>query len=405
MPKGQFAGNGAQPMEADIVDQLYEAAFIPEKWPAILAGIAEAAASKAGGLVLFADGKPVRGTTVPSLQDLMDEFLSDETMRLAAAATCTSTVQSPGFIDVDSFMKPEEIRDDPIRIQLRARGLGANARAIIPMPTGEIAHFVFQRELEDGSYEPEHFALLDRLRPDMARAGLAAARLGLEHARGTVDSMAVMGLAAAVLASSGHVRIANALFDREKALFMPTAFGRVALANPDSNRLLQLALQESGGTHVPRSIPLQSAAPRPMVVHVLPLNRDAHDLFSGDLLIVVTTISASNLVPSPTILTGLFDLTQAESEPGDRARQGSQPEGRGGRGGSAALDRAHLSQPHISQDRNQPAKPARGAAEVGASASLLHWASARQHPRAGRASCAAMTRSPTASARSAPMPE
>ena len=300
-------------MVAEIVDELYEAAFIPEKWPAILAGIAEAAASKAGGLVLFADGKPVRGTTITSLQDLMDKFLSDETMRASAQTSCMSAMQPASFIDVDSFMKPEELRDDPIRIQLRARGLGANARAVIPMPSGEVAHFVFQRRLEDGGYAPEHFALLDRLRPDMARAGLAAARLGLEHARGAVETMAVMGLPAAVLAANGRVKVTNELFDQEDGAFVPTAFGRVALANPGSNRLLHLALQASGGAPVPCSIPLHKEGAAAMVVHVLPLKRDAHDLFSGgDLLIVATAISASALVPSPTILTGLFDLTPAE---------------------------------------------------------------------------------------------
>jgi DNA-binding CsgD family transcriptional regulator len=300
-------------MIAELTDAIYEAAFIPEKWPAAFAGIAEAAASKAGGFLLFADGRPVRGAANPLMQDLLEKFLSDETLRLSAATSCVSNVQPASFIDVDSFMTPEEIRDDPMRIQLRARGLGANARSIIPMPSGEVAHFAFQRGLEDGDYQPEHFALLDRLRPELARAGLAAARLGLQHARGTVDALAMLGLPAAVLTANGRVKVTNALFDREKALFVPTAFGRVALANPESNRLLQLALQAASGTPVPRSIPLPSTLAPPMVVHVLPLKRDAHDLFSGgDLLIVATTISASTLVPSPTILTCLFDLTPAE---------------------------------------------------------------------------------------------
>ncbi|MBK1868619.1 helix-turn-helix transcriptional regulator [Aestuariivirga sp. YIM B02566] len=300
-------------MIAELIDATYEAAFIPEKWPAILAGIADAAGSKCGAIVLFADGLPVRGTTIPALQDLMEEFLSNERMRRSAHSSHVSALQSAKFIDLDNSMAPEEIRNDPLRIRLRAHGLGASARTIIPMPSGESVHFSFQRGLEDGGYGPEHFALLGRLRPDMARAGLAAARLGIERARGAVDTMAVMGLPAAVLTTNGHVRITNSLFDREKVSFVPTAFGRVALANPESNRLLQLALQASSGTRVPRSIPLQNTGTPPMVMHVLPLKRDAHDLFSGgDLLIVATTISASTLVPSPTILTGLFDLTPAE---------------------------------------------------------------------------------------------
>lgn len=56
--------------------------------------------------------------------------------------------------------------------------------------------FVFQRGLDDRAYREEHFALLDRMRPDMARASLATMRLGLERARGTVEAMAMIGLPA-----------------------------------------------------------------------------------------------------------------------------------------------------------------------------------------------------------------
>ncbi len=298
-------------MVAEIVDELYEAAFIPEKWSAALARITAAAASKGGALFVFAEGQPNRGKAIAPLQALMDEVLAD--VRLSTAATRMSTIRPASFVDVDSFMTPAEIRDDPIRIRLRALGLGAHACTAIPMPSGEMAMFVFQRGQDDGSYGDEHFAALDRLRPDLARASLAAARLGLEHARGAVDALAMIGLPAAVLTANGRVKVTNALFDREDTLFVPTAFGRVALANPESNRLFQLALQASTGTHVSRSIPLQNEATSALVVHVLPLKRDAHDLFSGgDLLIVATTISASALVPTPTILTGLFDLTPAE---------------------------------------------------------------------------------------------
>ncbi|MDX8493015.1 LuxR C-terminal-related transcriptional regulator [Mesorhizobium sp. VK22B] len=300
-------------MIPEIVDALYEAAFISEKWPAVLARITQAAASKGGALFVFADGMPIRGKAIPQLQGLMDEVLADEVLRFSTAATRMSTVRPASFVDVDSFMTAKEIIDDPVRIRLRARGLGAHACAAIPMPSGEIAMFVFQRGLEDGAYRQEHFALLDRMRPDMARASLAAVRLGLERARGTVEAMAMIGLPAAVLAANGRVRLTNALFDREKTLFLPTAFGGIAIANPECNRLFQLALQAASGELAPRSIPVRNALAPPVVLHVLPLKRDAHDLFGGgDFLVVATAISASALVPSPTILTGLFDLTSAE---------------------------------------------------------------------------------------------
>jgi DNA-binding CsgD family transcriptional regulator len=301
-------------MFTEIIDALYEAAFISEKWPAVLASITDAAASRGAVLIVFADGKPVRGKAMPLLRTQMEEALVDPILQLSPIAAATRLSARPaGFVDLDSLMTPEEIRDDPLRIRLRAHGMGAQAGTVIPMPSGELAMFIFERGLEAGAHPPESLAMLDHIRPDMARASLAAARLGLEQARGTVDAMAMLGLPAAVLAANGRVRVTNALFDREKALFVATAFGGIALAHPDSNRLFQLALQAPSGASALRSIPVQITAAPPVVLHVLPLRRDAHDLFGGgDLLVVATAISASTLVPSPTILTGLFDLTPAE---------------------------------------------------------------------------------------------
>jgi DNA-binding CsgD family transcriptional regulator len=302
-------------MVAEIVDTLYEAAFITDRWAAVLTSIARAAASRGGVLLVFADDMRIRGRAIPPLQPLMDEVLADRTLRLSpvAALERMNAVRPAGFVDLDSFMTAEEIRDDPLRVRLRARGLGRQASTAIAMPSGEVAMFIFERGLEEGAHTPESFALLDSLRPDMARASLAAARLRLEQARGTVDALAMIGLPAAVLAANGRVRVTNALFDREKGLFISTAFGGIALAHAQSNRLFQQAMRATGEEPVLRSIPVHSQDAPPLVVHVMPLKRDAHDLFSGgDLLIVATVISASALVPSPTILTGLFDLTPAE---------------------------------------------------------------------------------------------
>jgi DNA-binding CsgD family transcriptional regulator len=302
-------------MLTEIADALYEAAFISEKWPAVLAMITAAAASKGGVLLVFADSMRVRGRAIPPLQALMDEVLADQTLRLSpvAALKRMNAVRPASFVELDDFMTADEIRDDPLRIRLRAHGLGRQACTVIPMPSGEMAMFIFERGLDDGAHTPEILAFLDGLRPDMARASLAATRIRLEQARGTVDALAMLGLPAAVLASNGRVRVTNALFDHENALFVSTAFGGIALAHPEANNLFQQAVQAPGGESVLRSIPVLGRTGPPSVVHVMPLKRDAHDLFSGgDLLVVATAISTSALVPSPTILTGLFDLTPAE---------------------------------------------------------------------------------------------
>ena len=73
-----------------------------------------------------------------------------------------------------------------------------------------------------------------------------------------------------------------------------------------------------------RSIPVQGVKSRPpMVLHMLPLRRSAHEIFSGaDILVAATALSASSLVPSPTLLAGLFDLTPAEARLATALSQG-----------------------------------------------------------------------------------
>jgi DNA-binding CsgD family transcriptional regulator len=301
-------------MIPEIADALYEAAFITEKWPALLAWISNVVAAKNGVIFVFADGVPGRGKRMPAQQPIMDEILADRRLQNASAALdARLSIEPASFVDIDGLMTAEEGRNDPLRIRLRAGGLGAQAGTVIPMPSGELAMVVFERAIDDGANTPESLAMLNCLRPDLARASLAAARLRMEHARGTVDALAMIGLPAAVLAGNGHVRVTNQLFDRENDLFIPTAFGGIAVVHPETNELFQQALRASGEEPVLRSIPVHMRTGPPLVVHILPLKRDAHDLFSGgDLLVVVTPISASALVPSPTILTGLFDLTPAE---------------------------------------------------------------------------------------------
>jgi DNA-binding CsgD family transcriptional regulator len=302
-------------MIAEIVDLLYEAAFVPEKWPVILGLIASLAGSRAGALLLFADGLPERATATAPLQSLVDEFFVHGMLSLSTSVRRMSEVQPTSFVDVDSFMTPEEIRSDPVRIRLRAQGWAFPACTAIPMPNGEFALFGFQRALDDGGHTREGLALLDQLRPDLARATLSAARLGLEQARGTVEALALIGLPAAVLSARGRVRASNALFERESARFAPTPIGGAALDNPESDRLLQLALDGASDRPIASSIPLRDAAGLPAVLHILPLKRAARDVFSGgDYLLVATRFSSRALVPSPTILTGLFDLTPAEAK-------------------------------------------------------------------------------------------
>jgi DNA-binding CsgD family transcriptional regulator len=108
------------------------------------------------------------------------------------------------------------------------------------------------------------------------------------------------------------------MFERADLLFDVRAFDRLALADPAAERLLAEALDglKSGARPTVRSIPVRPAAGRPAaVVHVVPLRRNARDIFSkGDILIAATLVNATASAPASTMLTALFDLTPAEAK-------------------------------------------------------------------------------------------
>ena len=310
----------------DLTNRIYEAAFVPDLWPQVLEDIDAVSGSVGGAVFLFGDDQPARGRAIEFLQDLQAELLASDTLQFSAAVSRMCALQPASFVDVEAFLTPEEIENDPVRKRLRAMGIGAHACTAIPMPSGELAIFVFQRRLGEGDYDQKSLDVLDSLRPAMARAGLIAGRLGLERAEGTVAAMTAMGLPAAVLSLKGRVMIANALFEGLSSLFLPTAFGGMAIADAEANRLFQQAVVAARNDLEPtvRSIPVQGVKSRPpMVLHMLPLRRSAHEIFSGaDILVAATALSASSLVPSPTLLAGLFDLTPAEARLATALSQG-----------------------------------------------------------------------------------
>ncbi|MCR6501355.1 helix-turn-helix transcriptional regulator [Shinella sp. CPCC 101442] len=300
-----------------MTETIYEAAFLPDLWQVVLEKLAVRSDSVGAAIFLFAHGLPARGRALPHQGEMLAEFLSDNELQLSAGVTRMCSVQPASFVDVDRFMMPHEIETDPVRVKFRAMGIGAHLCTAIPMPSGELGIFVLQRALDNGQYERSNIDALDLLRPHLARASLVASRLGLQQAENTVAAMEAMGLPAAVLSSHGRVLAANSLFDGMSSLFLPVAFGGLAISDSAANRLFQLAISAAGSNTEPlvRSIPVTTRNDGPtMIIHVLPLRRAARDIFSGaDILVAATSVGKSVFSPSAKVLNALFDLTPAEA--------------------------------------------------------------------------------------------
>lgn len=302
----------------DLIDLTYEAAFVPELWPSILDQLGEITRSPAAGIILYEDTRPARFTANAMKIDSLGEFVSSDDLW-----TRNQRIQYfhkhpfTGFVAAKDYYSKDFLEEDAIYLLDQRTGLDHQIGTMVPMPSGELVVYAFHRRKGDDPYGPDDIARMNDLHPHLARSGLMAARLSLEPARATASALQAMGLAAAVMSSTGRVQATNALFDAMPWLFLTVAFGGIAIADMAANSLFQEAVRAVGhrGEAVVRSIPVKARDDRqPLVIHVLPLRRNAHDIFSGaDVLIAATGLNPSNLVPSPSILTGLFDLAPSEA--------------------------------------------------------------------------------------------
>ncbi|MBW8909952.1 MAG: helix-turn-helix transcriptional regulator [Mesorhizobium sp.] len=300
----------------ELIETIYEAAFVPERWNAVLKQASSLSNSASAQVFFFSDNGPPGGTTLDNLRPLFDEFIKGDFWKFCDSVQKMCSLQPASFVRVDDFLSPDEIERDPARIMLREFGIGAHLCTAIPMPTGELATFVFQKWIKDGGYDDAEVGRLDALRPHLARASLVAGRLRMERAEATTSALDRLGLPAAVLSANGRIMATNLHLDRLDTAFLPVAYGGLAIADRDANRLFQRAVTGMNrADDAIGSIPVPGiGGEAPLVVHLLPLRRTAHDLFgNADILMMATPVKPSALVPSASLLNALFDLTPAEA--------------------------------------------------------------------------------------------
>lgn len=304
-------------MNATHVDLIYEAAFRPELWREALLNVAAATGCASGALGVWNDlGAPQGFRATPTVEAIVAKHFAGADAEPSPRFGALHRANYPGFIAIDSLLSAEELNRDRVQQDLRGIGLEAQAASAISMPTGDLVCFSFERHVSRGQFSDASLEGLNALRPHLARAGMVAARMRLEEARSTVATLSSLGLPASVLTRQGRVIATNEEFDRHDETFLATALGGLAIGEHVANELFQSAMRVAMTTEEPgiRSIAVTPNALRAaMVLHLLPLRRSAHEIFSGgDLLVVATSVSAHASVPEASILRALFDLAPAE---------------------------------------------------------------------------------------------
>lgn len=305
-------------MPQTLVDRIYEAAFIPEYWEDVIADIARLSGSVSGSMLLVEPSLPPLWAATPNVHEQLGAYAQTAGWYNNPRMLRLLQRDYAGFVrDVD-VSTPEEMAAD-LHVEFMARaGLENQAATGVLLPTGEFVMFTIERATGVEHYDGATIAALDALRPHLARSSLMAARLKLQQARSTVDTLQSVGLPAAVLSANLTVLASNTLFETEAKFLRPAAFGKLIVHDRQTNDLLQEALTaERSDDPSVRSVPVRATetGEMPAVVHAIPLRRAVHDIFgAGTTLVVVTSYNITGMVPADAVLKGLFDLSASEAK-------------------------------------------------------------------------------------------
>ncbi|MGD9657870.1 MAG: helix-turn-helix transcriptional regulator [Methylocystis sp.] len=302
-------------MTPELVNRLYESAFIPECWPDLLGELAAIAKARSGWIAVANGSINFHAASDDVMHDFLraniDDIPNYERWRRAQRAN------HAGFLVEKDIYTEEELKRDPVYQNIiYPSGLGHAAATMFRLPTGDELLISLERRLALGPVEREALDRLDALRPHIGRAILIAARLRLEHARAASLTLAALGLPALVLDAKGKVLAANDLIETLGDVVNWQARDRVLLKDRAANRLFAEALARIGLTANAgvRSFPLRAIESNStMIAHVLPVRLSARDIFArGDAVLILTSTTAPS-APAVEVLQSLFDLTPAES--------------------------------------------------------------------------------------------
>lgn len=299
-----------------LIERIYETAFIPEVWNDVLEQACKLSNSASGQFLVFAGGEMTAWRSTACGRTDLENFFAVKGWVGSAWNPDRRLPELPGgeyFYLQDDLMTPGELAAD-LSWRMRDRsGRGWHTATPISLPTGETIVFTFDRPKQQGRHDIASMARLNALRPHLARAGLLASRLGLEHARGALAALTALDLPAALLDARGRLREANArLLSATPALFDTRADNHVALGNPAADAMLAAVL--CGASNI-RSIPLPPHGRRPAyVAHVIALAGAARDPFSSASSLLVLHVAGRHRTgPDASTLRVLFDLSASES--------------------------------------------------------------------------------------------
>lgn len=309
-----------------VLDLIYEAAFVPERWLEVLDVMARGA--DAHGTALFnATATATRALASTSLEDLAQKMIGEGWIARNTRAARLMTIEHDGFIDESEYFSEEDYETMPIFTEvMKPLGYGFGTSTRICTPSEDQIIFAVEKKKARGPVTPDAISYLNQLRPHLARAAMMSSRLAFERVNAAIEALQISGLPSAVLRSDGRVLAVNPLLERMAPQVTTAAQGRIRFQHAKANTLLAETLEQLRvlGSQASKSFPLPMYEDNPAaIVHFVPIEGMARDIFSNVAAFLIVTPIDRQRIPATETIQGLFDLTPGEAKVARRLVTGS----------------------------------------------------------------------------------
>jgi DNA-binding CsgD family transcriptional regulator len=306
----------------DVINNIYQAAVLPQLWPDVIETMADKFDCDGGSLFCIDGGSFTRAASrncEAHLDALLHEGWSDQNIR----AQRLISKDVIGFVTDSDLCTEDEIRNHPIYADfLRPRGLGFVTGALIPGAGGRLSIFSLDRAHEKGPVSREIVSALNELHPHLARSILIADQIGIERVNGYLSGLDILQIPAVAVTSNGQIRVANAAFSTLNEIAFEGAFGQLVLKDTNAQKQFKQALGDLSLNGVPRSLALMNAVDLPVVAHIVSLSLKGRDLFpSVDAIVAFVPLNAPGL-PFRRLVRSLYDFTEAEARTAELLLEG-----------------------------------------------------------------------------------
>ena len=301
-------------MHSALIDRIYEASFLPEKWPTILLDLAAMTDSK-GGLLLSTREKSLNWTASDNIYDEFASYLNGGWFRRCGRRVCLLEQAHSAFLREHDYWTEEEFENNDIYKEFFfPRDLGCSAGTGLIMPTGDHIVLSVERSHLKGPIEKPHIETLNDLRPHIARAAMVAARMGLQSATTAKDAFAKLSVPTILLNLDGvAIESSDEVGDLSNHVIW-RANNQIVLKDKNADAMLCNALRDLDAPSGVRSFAVKDENDAAAyVAHVIPISRAAHDIFAKGYALLVLNPINSKTNPSADLLRSLFDLTAAEA--------------------------------------------------------------------------------------------